>query len=61
MLSSITRDLVSTDKQQAEDRIHRIGTKTSPNIYTIITKDTMDERVHDILYKKEGYCELHCR
>ena len=43
-----------TDKQQAEDRIHRIGTKTSPNIYTIITKDTMDERVHDILYKKEG-------
>lgn len=43
---------VSTDKIQAEDRCHRIGTTKPVNIYTIITKNTVDERVHDILYKK---------
>lgn len=41
-----------SDKSQAEDRIHRIGTKHSVNIYTLIAKSTIDERVHDILYKK---------
>jgi len=42
------------DKIQAEDRCHRIGTKQSTTIITLMTKDTVDERVHDILYKKEG-------
>lgn len=40
------------DKQQCIDRAHRIGTTQSLNIYTIITKDTIDERVHNILYSK---------
>lgn len=42
------------DKEQAEDRIYRIGTKDSVNIYTLITVNTVDEHVHDILYTKKG-------
>lgn len=41
------------DKLQAEDRIYRIGTKSSVNIYTILTKGTVDEKVHKLLYNKE--------
>lgn len=37
---------------QAVDRCHRIGTKNTINIYNIITKDTIDERIHEILYRK---------
>lgn len=44
----------ATDKEQAEDRTHRIGTSSSINIYTIITKGTVDERVHNILYTKDN-------
>lgn len=43
-----------SDKEQAEDRAHRIGTSTPINIYTLVTKDTIDERVQDILYTKKG-------
>ena len=42
------------DKVQAEDRAHRLGTTKVVNIITLMTKDTVDERVHDILYQKEG-------
>ena len=44
----------ATDKAQAEDRAYRIGTTSSVNIYTLITKGTIDERVHNILYTKDG-------
>lgn len=43
----------SSDRSQACDRIHRVGTTKSCNIYTIITKDTIDERVHNLLYTKQ--------
>lgn len=43
-----------SDKEQAEDRIYRIGTTQSVNIFTIITKDTVDDRVEQILYHKSG-------
>lgn len=39
-------------KDQAEDRIHRIGTKGTVNIITLVTKNTIDERIEDIVYKK---------
>lgn len=39
-------------KDQAEDRVHRIGTKSSPNIITIMCKNTIDEKIHDIVYRK---------
>lgn len=44
-----------SDKVQAEDRAHRIGTDApSVNIYTLISKGTVDEKVHNILYTKQG-------
>lgn len=40
-------------KAQAEDRAHRANSKYPVNIYTIITRDSLDERVHNIVYEKE--------
>lgn len=39
-------------KDQAEDRAHRIGTKGTVTVTTIVCKDTIDERIEDIVYKK---------
>lgn len=39
-------------KDQAEDRCHRIGTKGTVNIITLICKDTIDERIHTIIKNK---------
>ena len=39
-------------KDQCEDRVHRIGTKESPNIITIMCKGTIDEKINDIVYRK---------
>lgn len=39
-------------KQQAIDRCHRIGTTQKITIHTIMCKDTIDERIHDIVEKK---------
>lgn len=40
------------NKQQAIDRCHRIGTKSNITIYTIMCKDTIDERIHEIVERK---------
>lgn len=40
-------------KQQAEDRIHRISASKPVTIYNILTKNTVDEKVHNILYTKQ--------
>ena len=40
------------NKQQAIDRCHRIGTKSNITIYTIMCKNTIDERIHEIVEKK---------
>lgn len=42
------------DIEQAEDRCHRAGTTNSVFVYTLVTKNTVDEKVHEILSKKEG-------
>lgn len=39
-------------KSQAEDRAHRIGTKSTVNIITLICKDTIDEKIHQIIKDK---------
>lgn len=39
-------------KDQCEDRVHRIGTKDSPNIITIMCKGTIDEKINDLVCKK---------
>lgn len=42
----------AADKQQAIDRTNRIGTTSSVNVYTLLTKNTIDEKVHEIVYEK---------
>ncbi|MGI6125127.1 MAG: hypothetical protein ACOYIG_13285, partial [Acetivibrionales bacterium] len=41
-------------KEQAVDRCYRIGTKSHVTIYTLIAKDTIDERVHELLFYKKN-------
>lgn len=43
-----------SDREQAEDRVHRIGTHDSVNIYTLISSGTIDDSVHHILETKQG-------
>lgn len=40
------------NKEQAEDRAHRIGTKSNVNIITLVCKDTIDERIEELVHKK---------
>ena len=44
----------AADIEQAEDRCHRISTTKNVNIYTLLAKGTVEERVHNIVYRKEG-------
>ena len=37
---------------QAVDRAHRIGAKSNVTIYSIMCKDTIDEKIHNLIYKK---------
>ena len=37
---------------QAVDRCHRIGQKNNITIYNLLTKGTIDERIHELVYKK---------
>ena len=37
---------------QAVDRCHRIGQKNNITIYNLLTKGTIDERIHNLIYKK---------
>lgn len=39
-------------QEQAEDRCYRATSTKTVNVYEIITRDTVDERVHDIMTKK---------
>ena len=39
-------------KDQCEDRVHRISTKESPNIITLICKGTIDERINSLVYPR---------
>jgi len=40
------------DKQQAEDRCHRIGQDDCVNVYTLISQDTIDTVMHSVLGEK---------
>ena len=39
-------------KAQAEDRAHRIGTKGTVSVITLCCRDTIDERIEEIVQKK---------
>ena len=45
-------------KEQAEDRAHRIGTKSNVNIITLICKNTIDERINELVEKKGAMADL---
>lgn len=45
-------------KEQAEDRAHRIGTQKPVNIITLVTKDTIDERIEEIVKMKGDLSDL---
>lgn len=40
------------NKEQAEDRAHRIGTKGTVRVITLVAKDTIDERIEYVLEAK---------
>lgn len=44
----------AADLEQAEDRCHRIGTKSTVNVYILVTAGTVDERVQEIVERKEA-------
>lgn len=42
---------------QAVDRCHRIGTKSTVFVYSILCRDTIDEKIHQLIYKKGKLAE----
>lgn len=40
------------NKEQAEDRCHRVGTKENVTIYTLVCRDTIDERINELVEQK---------
>ena len=40
------------NKEQAEDRCHRVGTTENITIYTLVCKDTIDERINQLVERK---------
>lgn len=46
------------NKEQAEDRAHRIGTTGTVNIITIVCKNTIDERVEELITKKGQLADM---
>ena len=40
------------NKEQAEDRCHRIGQKHNVTVHTIICRNSIDERIHELVYAK---------
>lgn len=47
-----------SDKEQCSDRLYRIGTTQSVNVYTILAKDTIDEYVYQILLDKKAISDF---
>ena len=45
-------------KDQAEDRAHRIGTKGTVRVVTLVTKDSVDEGIYNLVQKKGRMADL---
>ena len=45
-------------KEQAIDRCHRIGTTSNITVYTLLCKDTIDERINSIVEKKGAMADI---
>lgn len=46
------------NKEQAEDRAHRIGTKGTVNIITLVCKNTIDEKIEQLIQEKGDLADL---
>lgn len=46
------------NKEQAEDRAHRIGTTGTVNIITLVCKNSIDERIEEIITKKGEMADM---
>lgn len=46
------------NKEQAEDRAHRIGATKTVTVITLICKNTIDERINDIVYRKGKMADI---
>lgn len=46
------------NKEQAEDRCHRIGQTENLTIYTLLTKNTIDERIHELVMQKGAMADM---
>ena len=42
---------------QAENRVHRIGQKNAPLIISLVMKDTIEERVEELIRTKQGFVD----
>ena len=48
---------ICTDNEQAEDRCHRRGTTGSVTVISVIVKNSIDERVEEILANDKMYID----
>lgn len=46
------------DLEQAEDRCYRVGTTGTVNVYYLIAKDTIDDKVYDIIMRKDSWSKF---
>ena len=46
------------NKEQAEDRCHRVGTKENVTIYTLLCKGTIDERINNLVEEKGAMADM---
>ena len=46
------------NKEQAEDRCHRVGTTENITIYTLVCKGTIDERINELVEKKGAMADV---
>ena len=46
------------DLEQAEDRCYRVGTAGTVNVYYLLSKDTIDDKVYDIVMRKDSWSKF---
>ena len=44
-------------ENQATDRVHRIGQNRGVQVFKLVTKNTIEEHIHDLIEKKKGLLE----
>jgi len=44
-------------ENQATDRVHRIGQSRGVQVFKLVTKDTIEEHIHEIIERKKGLLE----